>query len=140
MIKPDITNDTTSELPQVVKQDDSNDTGNVSTTGWGGAGNSTKDNSWLKLAYGGKSVVTAPDIEYRLQRLERGQKVVRTGRVITTVPQFKAQAFISQTSANNPFVANASGAANFPPGKFPDQVRPSTANSEIRYPRDVTNL
>lgn len=86
------------------------------------------------MAYGGnKEMSNAVDIEVRLQRIERGERIIRRGRVIVTVPQFKSQSFISQTSANNPFVEHKIGTISIPSGQFPDTVVPS-ANSQIRYP------
>lgn len=97
--------------------------------------------SWAELAYGGnREPSNATDVEIRLQRLERGQKFVRRGRVIPSLPQFKSQSFISQTSGNNPFVTHSIGGAQFPSGQVPDQITPTANNSQIRYPRSSTQL
>ena len=93
-------------------------------------------NAVYAMAYGGnQSQSNVTDVEVRLQKLERGQKIVRRGRVIVTVPQFKAQTFISQTSGNNPFTTHNIGGVSFPSGLVPDVVTPSTNNSNIRYPK-----
>ena len=75
-----------------------------------------------------------PDIEFRLQRLERGQKVVRRGRIVSSVPQFRSQGVLSQTSANNPFTTHTTGGISYPSNQVPDIVAPSINNSNIKYP------
>src|ERR1041385_5136924 len=78
------------------------------------------------MAYGGnQGLSNVNDVEQRLQRLERGQKFVRRGRVVVTLPSFKTQSFISQTSANNPFTAHTISGASFPSGLVPDSVAPA---------------
>lgn len=94
------------------------------------------NNPVMSMAYSGIRMQSSgnQDVEYRLQRLERGQVLTRRGRVISTFPSFKSQSFISQTSANNPFVPNNINGASFTPGNVPAQIAPTT-NSQIKYPR-----
>ena len=92
------------------------------------------------MAYGDGSRVARTDVEYRLQRLERGQKVIRRGRVAISLPQFRAQSFISQTSANNPFAQHNQGTITLPAGQVPDTVSPTTNNSNIRFPKTPDQL
>lgn len=106
-------------------------------TGWG----DYSGNAWLQMAYGGNQTpLNGADIETRLQRLERGQKFVRRGKVIPSLPQFRSQSYISQTSGNNPFVAHSISGAQFTSGQVPDRITPTTNNSQIRYPLSPTQL
>ncbi len=94
-------------------------------------------NAIYAMAYGGgkEAIGKATDVEVRLQRLEDSQKLIRRGRVIVNVPQFRSQSVISQTSANNPFVPHTIGGVSFTSGNVPDNVAPSI-NSNIRYPNN----
>lgn len=86
------------------------------------------------MAYGGgRSTTNATDIEVRLQKLEKGQKVLRRGRVVVSVPKFKTQIIVSQTDANNPFADHNIGGVSFAPGQVPDSIAPSL-NSSIKFP------
>lgn len=87
------------------------------------------------MAYGSvNNKSNNPDIEYRLQRLEKGNKIIRRGRVVATIPQFRSQGIISQTSANNPFTSHNIGGVSYPSGRVPDIVAPFTNNSNIKIP------
>lgn len=98
------------------------------------------NNPLYRLAYSGvRSDQNSSDIETRLQRLERGQKFVRRGRVVPSTPQFNSQSAISTTTANNPFVATQVNGVNFPPGRVPNSIAPIT-NSKIKYPRNVDEV
>jgi len=124
-------NDQIKQIPPSLSTDDNMDSISIKSP--------YTDGSILAMAYGNISMSSgSSDSEYRFQRLERGLKTIRRGRIVVAVPNFKSQNIISQTSGNNPFKVNTISGVTYPAGKVPDTIS-TFSNSNIRYPKsDLT--